>query len=290
MAQMNDYSIYPRNKLEYTGAEEKFGITIDHENYIVKFQKNSVTGLMNNHISEHLGSRIFDLLGEKAQWTSLGLYNGRNVVLCKDFNQEGEVFTPFNGVGESSLERDKELYSYTYEDITLMLRENLKITNICEIIEKFWNMYIIDALIGNFDRHGANWGFIKKNNTYSLAPIFDNGSSLFPRRNTEELMIEAMTNEDVINQMTFTYPTSQIRNGNKKSSYFDVIYSLQFEDCNQALKHIYPKIDMDKISKLIDLEDVLSLTQKDFYKYIIQYRYLNIIKKSYDKLEGESHE
>ena len=27
-------------------------------------------------------------------------------------------------------------------------------------------MYIIDALIGNFDRHGNNWGFIKSNNKY----------------------------------------------------------------------------------------------------------------------------
>ena len=42
-------------------------------------------------------------------------------------------------------------------------------------------MYIVDAFLGNFDRHGANWGFLKKNNKYSLAPIFDNGSSLFPQ-------------------------------------------------------------------------------------------------------------
>jgi hypothetical protein len=125
----------------------------------MKFQKKAETGFLNNHISEHLGSTIFNLIGEEAQFTSLGLYQGRQVVVCKDFNSEFEVFTPFNGVGESSLERGKELSQYTYEDISDMLKENGKITNVSEIIAKFWNMYLIDALLGNFDWHGANWGF-----------------------------------------------------------------------------------------------------------------------------------
>ncbi|MFH2116657.1 MAG: HipA domain-containing protein [Bacillota bacterium] len=284
---MKDYSQYNVNNRIYTGSEEKFGITIDDEHFIVKFQKNSETGLLNNHISEHFGSSIFSFLGEEAQTTSLGTYNGRPIVLCKDFNTDQEVFTPFNGVGESSLERDKEMYSYSYDDITSMLKENSKITNVSETIEKFWNMYIIDALIGNFDRHGANWGFIKKNNTYRMAPIFDNGSSLFPRRNSDELMIEAMNNEETIKNMTFKYPTSQIKLQNKKSSYCDVISSLEFNDCNYALERIYKKIDLKKIYKFIDLQEELTSLQKSFYKFIIEYRFTHIIEKPYKKLIGE---
>lgn len=287
---MNDYSQYSKNERIYTGSEEKFGITIDQQNFIVKFQKKSETGLLNNHLSEHLGSCIFNLIGEEAQITSLGYYQGRPIVLCKDFNTRDAVFTPFNGVGESSLERDKELYSYTYEDITHMLMDNSKITLVSEIIDKFWNMYIIDALIGNFDRHGANWGFIKKDNVYRMAPIFDNGSSLFPRRNSEELMVEAMTNDAVISDMTYKYPSSQIRIGKRKSSYYDVIFSLEFDACNLALKRIYPRINLTKIFKMIDLEDMLSNLQKKFYRYIIQYRFEHIIKKSYQKLVGEENE
>ena len=49
-----------------------------------------------------------------------------------------------------------------------MLKENIKITSLDQTIEKFGICYIIDALIGNFDRHGANWGFMKSDNTYSL--------------------------------------------------------------------------------------------------------------------------
>ena len=283
---MKDYSQYVKNNRIYTGSEEKIGITIDHEHFIVKFQKNSESGLLNNHISEHIGSSIFNILKEDAQMTSLGTYNNRDVVLCKDFNHEGESFTPFNGIGESSLERDREMYHYSYEDITTILKENKKITSLPETIEKFWNMYIIDAFIGNFDRHGANWGFIKKNNEYRFAPIFDNGSSLFPRRNTDELMIEAIQNEEIIKEMTYKYPTSQIRLGDKKSSYYDVIQSLSFEDCNQALKRIYNRIDLKKIFKLIDMQDALSSLQKSFYKFVLEYRYIHILEKSYKKLEG----
>lgn len=67
-----------------------------------------------------------------------------------------------------------------------MLQENTKLTNVEQICERFWDMYVIDAWIGNFDRHGANWGFLKKNNQYRIAPVYDNGSSLFPKLNTDE--------------------------------------------------------------------------------------------------------
>ena len=29
----------------------------------------------------------------------------------------------------------------------------------------FWNMFIVDALIANFDRHNGNWGFLSDNTT-----------------------------------------------------------------------------------------------------------------------------
>lgn len=287
---MEDFSIYQENERVYSGSEEKIGITIDGEYYIVKFQKNSETGLLNNHISEHIGSNIFNLVGIPAQATMIGVYKTRPAVICKDFNEEGEVFTPFNGVGESSLERDREVYQYTYEDITTMLIENTKITNVNETIEMFWDMYIVDALIGNFDRHGANWGFIKNNNTYRFSPVFDNGSSLFPRRNNVELMEEVLGDEEKLKEITYKYPTSQIRLGKRKSSYFQIINSLEFEDCNKALIRIYNKIDLDEIIKFIDNQSYLTTIQKEFYNTIISYRYKNIIKASYVKLVGGNDE
>lgn len=35
-----------------------------------------------------------------------------------------------------------------------------KMINSDETKNKFWNMFIIDALIGNTDRHNGNWGLL----------------------------------------------------------------------------------------------------------------------------------
>ncbi len=48
-------------------------------------------------------------------------------------------------------------------------------------------MFVVDALIANFDRHGYNWGFTKGSSGHKLAPIYDNGSSLFPRLQEEDI-------------------------------------------------------------------------------------------------------
>ena len=145
-----DYSRYPDGNRYYSGAERKKSILISGRFYLIKFQKNSREGLRFNHVSEYLGSHIFSLLGIEAQETLLGKYNGENVVVIQDFLGEDEAFVPFNGVGDSSLEQDKEKYQYSYEDITGMLQDNIKLTDVEQTIDLFWDMFIVDAFIANF--------------------------------------------------------------------------------------------------------------------------------------------
>ena len=281
-----DYSQYPLSGKMYGGSEKKIGIVINDERYIVKFQKDSLTGLRFNHVSEYLGSHIFALLGFKAQETYLGTYNNRHVVVMKDFLTDGTQFVPFNEVGESSLDVDKEKVQYTYTDIMKMLRANKKLTDVDKTIDVFWDMYIVDAFIGNFDRHGMNWGFIKENNRYSLAPVFDNGSALFPQMNDEEEMLRIIDDRAEIDKRVYEFPTSQIKLRGKKTSYYKVISSLQFKECNTALARIYSLINMDEIYKLIDDLDCITRTHKQFYKVMLQNRHEKILKNSYEKLEG----
>ena len=202
----------------------------------------------------------------------------------KNFLEPEDALVAFNGVGESSLERDKELYQYTYEDITSMLTENMKSTNVTETIERFWDMFIVDALIGNFDRHGGNWGFIKRDNKYRIAPVYDNGSSLYPKLNTDEKIAEVLASQEEIDKRIYKYPTSHIKMKNRKSSYFEVISSLQFEACNEALKRIVPRIDLERINRIIDEIEDISELRKRFYKTMLQQRYEKILMYSYRML------
>lgn len=281
-----DFSEYELNGKYYGGSEKKEGISINGEDYMIKYQKHTAFGKRNNHISEFIGSHIFELCGFEAHKTYLGYRAGEQVVACKDFNVPGKQFVPFNDVGESTLDQDKETYQYDYEDIMQMLHDNSKITNVQDTIAMFWRIYIMDALLGNFDRHGANWGFIKENNSYTLAPVFDNGSCLFPNLVDEAEMKEIMESEEETDKRIFKFPTSQVKLNGKKSSYFEVINSLQFEECNDALRYVMMQLDMSEVEKLIDETPLISDVQREFYKHMTTVRYNKILQTSFEKLES----
>ena len=265
----------------YGGSEKKLGIVLDGAEYMLKFRKETAFGIRNNHFSEYIGSHIFAALGFRAQETYLGTYRDSQVVACRDFNVGGVQFVPFNDVGESTLDQDKESYQYEYEDIMWMLMDNSKLTNVKETVEMFWRIFIVDALLGNFDRHGGNWGFLKKDNQYSLAPVFDNGACLFPNMTDEEEMLRVIHSEEETDKRIFNFPTSQIRLYGRKSSYYEVIRSLEFAECSRALAYVYRQIDMDKLETIIDETPMLSEVQRLFYKHMLRARYKKIIEDAY---------
>lgn len=290
--QASDFSKYETSGKYYGGSERKIGIVIDGEDYMLKFQKKTAFGKRNNHISEFIGSHIFELCGFLTHKTYLGYKDGEQVVACKDFNVSGRQFVPFNDIGESTLDQDRETYQYDYEDIMQMLRDNSKLTNVEETISAFWEVYIVDALLGNFDRHGSNWGFMKENNRYSMAPVFDNGSSLYPALVDEDDMRHIIESEDETDKRVYKFPTSQVKLNGKKSSYYEVIHSLEFPECNRALYNVYKRIDMTQIKTLIEDTPFISETQKKFYWHMVSARYEKIIKASYNELieRGLYHE
>ena len=137
----------------------------------------------------------------------------------------------------------------------------------------FWDMFIVDALLGNFDRHNGNWGILvdEERQTAEIAPVYDCGSCLYPQLGTQEM--EAVLNdESEINRRIHEYPTSAIMDGGAKISYPRFIASLQNEDCNQALERISARIDMARIETLIQQTPGLLPIQRDFYGIMLQAR------------------
>lgn len=279
-----DFSRCQDSNRFYDGSERKKGILVDGHPYIIKFRKNSKDGLRFNHISEYVGSHLFQLAGILCHETYLGTYCGEEVVVIKDFLEQKETFVPFNGVGESSIEQNADVFQYSYEDIIEMLHANIKITSIVETEDLFWNMFVMDAWLGNFDRHGGNWGFIKKNNEYRSAPVFDNGSCLFPALNTDALLKNVLFNQDEIDMRVYKFPTSQIKLRGKKSSYYEVISSCEFEALNCAIIRLVPVIEQMNWRQVIEEIDMISDVRKEFYVTILEARLHKILVDAYRRV------
>lgn len=268
----------------YTGAERKKGILLKGENYIIKFRKYSPAGPSYNHVSEYLGCHIFAMAGILTQQTWLGTYQGEDVVVMKDFTSENDIFVPFNDVGDSSLDVDRERFQYSYSDIMDMLEANRKLTHVEETIDAFWDMFVMDAFLGNFDRHGSNWGFLKCGDRYRMAPVFDNGSCLFPKLVTDEQCREVMDSEEEMEKRVFQFPTSQIQLRGRKSSYYDVIASHEFAACDAALERMTRRIQLPAIYECVNGIEGMSKIRKEFLCRMLGMRFEKLLQEPWKEM------
>ena len=156
-----------------------------------------------------------------------------------------------------------------------------------ELKEHFWNVFVADALLGNFDRHNGNWGFLydSKNQKREIAPIYDCGSCLLPQAD-DKIMMDALNNDEAMNMRIYQFPTSAIKLYGKKINYYDFLSSGEYEDCNRAVKRICERVDMDKIRTFIDEVPYISDLQKEFYKEYILARYNIILRPTYEMTEA----
>ena len=229
-----------------------------------------------------------ETLGLKVQKTLLGTYKigekEKVVVACRDFTNQGIILKQFAELKNSQIETSENGYGTELEEI-LETIESQEIYDVNKLKDFFWDMFIADALVGNFDRHNGNWGFLIDEGAekIEIAPIYDNASCLYPQLD-DETMENIMKNKEEMEARVYVFPTSAIKINDKKINYFEFIGSLENEECNKALKRIYQLIDIKKINKIIENTPYISNVRKEFYKKIINLRYEKIIKYSYEKL------
>lgn len=272
----------------YKGSEKKKTLIYDNKKYLVKFpdpvrEKNKNISYINNAYSEYIGSNIFKLTLFETQNTVLGKYNynGKEKIVCacEDFTDNNHILYEFENLVLST-NPDKKIDT-ELNDIIEVINASGHLIDVDDTKEKFWDMFIVDALIGNTDRHNGNWGFIldKETGNFNYSPIYDCGSSLNPM--LEDTDIEVLSEIELKNLAINTY--SCIKEDGKKINYISYIKSMKNQDCNSALIRIFEKIDIDKINEFIDEISCISNIRKDFYKKIIFLRY-EIIKEVYNKI------
>lgn len=290
---MIDFTSAKVKNKAYAGANgSKISVIYNNEQYMLKFPPlptiNKETSYTNSCISEYIGCKIFDSVGIPVQETVIGTYtsNGREkiVVACKDFTSPGITLQDFVSLKNRIIDSERNGYGTELNDILSTIDEQTSMDSDA-IKTRFWDMFIVDALIGNWDRHNGNWGFLYNNSTDEvvLAPVFDCGSSLYPQAD-DELMTIILNNKNEFNHRVFDIPMSAITYNGKKINYFNFLSEGKFEDCNTALKRILSRIDMKKIYEIIDDTPTVTDIQNEFYKTMLTARKERILDFAMSKI------
>lgn len=254
----------------YGGSEKKRKLVYQGENYLVKFpdpvrEKKNDLSYMNNQFSEYVGCHIFESIGIPVQETLLGVYqeaNGKEkvVVACKDFTSPGCTLREFASLanGMTSIERR---IKPAIEDVCAVVEANPMLVEKQEIMDRFWDMFVVDTLISNRDRHLNNWGFLCSDESVAFSPVYDCGSSLHALRADEELEKILMDKTDFKNQCYNVI--SAYSYGGKRINCAE-FFQNPIDPLRAAVLRIVPKIDMEKIADIVAATPYMSDVRKEF--------------------------
>lgn len=284
---------------DYAGSDRKNAIIYNGDRYMIKFSERQepkndyATSCVNNVLSEYIGSHIAGLAGIPTHETLLGTYNGELVVACKNFLKPGETLHEFswylrNQYDSSDIKRTPIL-SQIYETInTHPDLSKIKQT----AIDRYWDTFVVDALIGNFDRHAGNWGYIIGiDDMIRPAPIYDCGSCLYSGLSTEQMGKVASTELSIAKRL-FSYPKAALFVGGKetKVSYYDMLSSGYDNACSKAVLRIVPQINMDDVRGIIEETPCLSRERRHFYETMLEYRYELILERAYLRVSEDNYD
>ena len=171
-----------------------------------------------------------------------------------------------------------------------VLRSHPALENIRHLaIPRFWNTLVADALIGNFDRHSGNWGYILDSSMMTivdLAPVYDCGSALYARL-SEKQMEKYIQDEGSLAQRVRSFPTVKLLVNGKKPRYGDFLLSDEGENAREALLELMPRINFSEIDSIVEATPGISETRKAFYKTLLRVRRDTILKPAYELAQTE---
>ena len=311
--------------IRYGGdAGPKHAIYYNDEVWMIKYPKNTREYrkpqilYTTSPLSEYIGSKVYEILGMPVHETLLGFRNGKIVAACRDFtynfvpldNPDGEAnvsvlkktfqLIHFHDIKNDFMASDLDEYSGTGSETLLnevldTINGDISLQSIPKVLERFWDMFVVDAFIGNNDRNNGNWGVLVDEETKeeSLAPVYDNGSSFF-KNSSLATMQKDMTDETVLFDKAITgYSCRHKYAGSDNDGHqihpFKFIHDGENADCNAAVHRFLERADMAKIEAMIaeipeacGVLSVMPQIQKDFYIKVMHIR-LDYLRKCAEK-------
>lgn len=313
MDKLCDFDRFPvsdRNGAYGGRAGAKEGISIKGEYWMIKYPKSTkgmrgpLISYSTSPLSEYIGSHIYEILGYDVHQTLLGLRNGKVVVGCKDFCENyGDLreIRLLKNIYNSELEsRLEESFSSTGDahftnltELLLHFKYNPILNKVSGIRERFWDCVIIDGLINNNDRNNGNWGLLRKDSNFILAPVFDNGAS-FSSKLPDDYLEKRFHNEQSMHDSAVrTWSSYSVDNRNLS---FNELLQYDNEDLRKSVKRVVPVVEkkmneifamIDAIPETFDGVPVCSKIRKKFYKCSMQIRFDEVIKPEFIKVNGD---
>ena len=190
---------------------------------------------------EELASKILEISGlpddQYVKYEQI-LINGKPGCVSDNFLQEGETFITLYRLYSNI--RGGDLTTVTsrmdYDEAIDYVLEFIREATSLDLREYLANIFTLDALILNEDRHFNNLGLIYDGEIFRPAPIFDNGKSLF------------IGNKN--------FDQSRSMKDNKKEAFskgFSGSFSLNL---SYLKKYASLRIDYDKLAKYLDSKDL----------------------------------
>ena len=266
----------------YNGANgKKIAVRYDDDVWLLKFppstaEKPTTLSYSNSCYSEHLASTIANMIGLKAQETRLGTFtNGKTKVVCacRDFTADGKVLYDFCSIKNTVIDSDTGGTGTEMKDVL----ETIELQSFVDPVElkaHFWDMFVVDAFLGNFDRHNGNWGFLVDPTTRKaeIAPAFDFGSCLLPQTD-DDIMRRVIGDKAELDARIYNFPASALKQEGKKIGYVDFIAQNRDGVLAPSLARIVPRIDLAAINAFIDDTPYLTDRQRRFYKVYLAARF-----------------
>ena len=201
----------------YNGASgKKIAVSYDGDLWLLKFppsaaDRPTALSYTNSCLSEHIASTIANMIGLKAQETRLGTFtNGKTKIVCacRDFTADGKLLYDFCSIKNTVIDSETGGTGTELEDVLETIDLQAFVDPVC-LKEFFWDMFVVDAFLGNFDRHNGNWGFLVDPTTRKaeIAPAFDFGSCLLPQAD-DDIMHRVIEDKAERDARIYTFPAS----------------------------------------------------------------------------------
>ncbi len=285
----------------YSGSDRKEGlINPDGHRYLVKYAESHTrindldTSYVNNVLSEYMASHILGIAGFEVHETFIGTRCQNLLVACKNFTSSHQYLIEFGQYMRKHYDSGDIGRVPDIQQIDYVLHNDPVLHDYAdEFWDSYWERFIGDALVGNFDRHMGNWGYITdtQSQTIYAAPVYDNGSTLFPALSEKAMQEDVLLFPKEILKRTLLFPKAALTVNGQKVSYLDMLSSGYVPSLDQAVQKVVPMIldQMPCITEFIDAQEFLSDVRKTFYKTMLGARVEYILKPAYECAISGNH-